>query len=111
VAEDQAEFEIGETAGTLIGFWSPHFVGFSLTLPGFHFHFLAGKDASAAVCCLLTWLLFGSRFSLTLPGFHFHSLAGKRICSTTLCFAGSATVCARGLALSPARPALPLHGG
>lgn len=44
MAEDQAEFEIGETSGTLIGFWSPLFVGFSLTLPGFHFHFLSGEQ-------------------------------------------------------------------
>ena len=62
VAEDQAEFEIGETAGTLIGFWSPRFVGFSLTLPGFHFHFLAGEALGACagllLCCvsLLIWL-------------------------------------------------------
>lgn len=53
VAEDQAEFEIGETAGTLIGFWSPRFVGFSLTLPGFHFHFLAGEALGACAGLLL----------------------------------------------------------
>lgn len=77
MAEDQAEFEIGETSGTLVGFWSPHFVGFSLTLPGFHFHFLSGGGgllvSEGLVLAHLRCMFEG--VPLTLPGFHFRLLS------------------------------------
>ncbi|KAL4436758.1 hypothetical protein ABPG75_003897 [Micractinium tetrahymenae] len=42
VAKEQAVFELGAGSGTLVGFWSPAFVGSSLTVPGWHLHFLSG---------------------------------------------------------------------
>ncbi|KAL4423277.1 hypothetical protein ABPG77_004546 [Micractinium sp. CCAP 211/92] len=41
VAKEQAVFELGAGSGTLVGFWSPAFVGSSLTVPGWHLHFLS----------------------------------------------------------------------
>ncbi|EFN55738.1 hypothetical protein CHLNCDRAFT_134073 [Chlorella variabilis] len=41
VAKDQAVFELGAGSGTLVGFWSPPFMGSALTVPGFHLHFLS----------------------------------------------------------------------
>lgn len=35
-------FELGAGEGTVAGFWSPAYVGSSLTVPGWHLHFLSG---------------------------------------------------------------------
>lgn len=47
VAKDQAVFELGAGSGTLVGFWSPPFMGSALTVPGFHLHFLSGAPLVA----------------------------------------------------------------
>ena len=39
VARDLPEFEFDDSAGTLVGFWTPAFLQ-SIAVPGFHFHFL-----------------------------------------------------------------------
>lgn len=41
VAKEQAVFELGAGSGTLVGFWSPAYVGSALTVPGWHLHFLS----------------------------------------------------------------------
>ncbi|GAB4824241.1 hypothetical protein N2152v2_011287 [Parachlorella kessleri] len=41
VAREQAVFELEEQEGSLIGFWSPPFMGSAVTVPGFHLHFLS----------------------------------------------------------------------
>jgi acetolactate decarboxylase len=41
-ASTQPEFRFQDVEGTLVGFWSPQFVG-SVDIPGYHFHFLS-KD-------------------------------------------------------------------
>lgn len=41
VAKEQAVFDLGAGAGTLAGFWSPAYLGSSLTVPGWHLHFLS----------------------------------------------------------------------
>jgi acetolactate decarboxylase len=41
-AATQPEFQFKDVEGTLVGFWSPQFVG-SVDIPGYHFHFLS-KD-------------------------------------------------------------------
>ena len=35
-------FDLGAATGTVVGFWSPLYVGHGLTVPGFHLHFLTG---------------------------------------------------------------------
>lgn len=37
----QVVFEYTEQKGLLVGFWCPSFVGSSLNVPGFHFHYLS----------------------------------------------------------------------
>ena len=39
VAREQPEFEFENIAGSLVGFWTPHFLS-SIAVPGYHFHFL-----------------------------------------------------------------------
>lgn len=39
VAREQPEFEFAAIDGTLVGFWTPHFLK-SIAVPGYHFHFL-----------------------------------------------------------------------
>lgn len=39
VAREQPEFEFEQVDGTLVGFWTPHFLK-SIAVPGYHFHFL-----------------------------------------------------------------------
>lgn len=39
VAREQPEFDFENTEGTLVGFWTPHFLQ-SIAVPGYHFHFL-----------------------------------------------------------------------
>ncbi len=41
-ADTQPEFHFNDIEGTLVGFWSPQYVG-SVDIPGYHFHFLS-KD-------------------------------------------------------------------
>jgi acetolactate decarboxylase len=41
-AATQPEFRFKDVEGTLVGFWSPQFIG-SVDIPGYHFHFLS-KD-------------------------------------------------------------------
>lgn len=54
--EHQSEFAVADVAGTLVGFWSPDYAG-KITVPGYHFHFLA-DDRSIA----------GHVFDLRSPG-------------------------------------------
>lgn len=35
-------FELGACSGTLMGFWTPGYLGSGLNVPGFHLHFLSG---------------------------------------------------------------------
>jgi alpha-acetolactate decarboxylase len=37
----QVVFEYTQQEGLLVGFWCPSFVGSSLNVPGFHFHYLS----------------------------------------------------------------------
>ena len=39
VAREQPEFDFENIGGTLVGFWTPHFLQ-SIAVPGYHFHFL-----------------------------------------------------------------------
>ena len=39
VAREQPEFDFENVNGTLVGFWTPHFLQ-SIAVPGYHFHFL-----------------------------------------------------------------------
>eukprot|EP00884_Botryococcus_braunii_P013240 jgi/Botrbrau1/21917/Bobra.0249s0043.1 len=41
VTRDQAVFEFHNEEGFLIGFFSPHYVGAAIAVPGFHLHFLS----------------------------------------------------------------------
>lgn len=41
-SETQPEFRFADVEGTLVGFWSPQYVG-SVDIPGYHFHFIS-KD-------------------------------------------------------------------
>ncbi|PSC70289.1 alpha-acetolactate decarboxylase [Micractinium conductrix] len=59
VAEDQAVFELGPSSGVLVGFWSPAFIGSTLTVPGYHFHYLS-DDRQRGGHVLHTVLLQGS---------------------------------------------------
>ncbi len=34
-------FELEQQQGSLVGFWSPPYMGTALTVPGFHLHFLS----------------------------------------------------------------------
>jgi acetolactate decarboxylase len=43
-AKAQAEFELSEVRGTLVGLWSPGFSS-ALSVPGYHFHFLSEDRA------------------------------------------------------------------
>ncbi len=42
--EHQAEFEFTDIAGTLVGFWSPHFAG-AVSIAGYHLHFISDDRA------------------------------------------------------------------
>jgi len=41
VAKEQAVIELGAGSGTLVGFWSPPYMGYSVTMPGWHLHYLS----------------------------------------------------------------------
>lgn len=41
VAKEQFVYEFKDVSGSLLGFWSPQYFGSSLTVPGFHLHFLS----------------------------------------------------------------------
>ncbi|KAF1078848.1 acetolactate decarboxylase [Methanogenium sp. MK-MG] len=41
VVKEQNEFEFYNATGTIVGFWSPEFVG-GLNVPGYHIHFITG---------------------------------------------------------------------
>ena len=45
VVADQAVFEMGETAGTIVGFWMPYYVS-GINVPSFHLHYLT-EDRTA----------------------------------------------------------------
>lgn len=44
VAREQPEFDFENVSGTLVGFWTPHFLQ-SIAVPGYHFHFLTQDKA------------------------------------------------------------------
>ena len=72
VAGDQVEFNFESIAGQIVGYWTPAFMG-SITVPGFHLHFLSGDKFHGGhlLDCALDsgrlWLQAIDQLTLDLP--------------------------------------------
>lgn len=67
VAKDQPVFEYTDTEGTLVGFYTPPFMG-SLSVPGMHLHFLSAdrKTGGHLLECCPNGITVGVQFLTTL---------------------------------------------
>ncbi len=67
VAKDQPVFEYNDTKGTLVGFYTPPFMG-SLSVPGMHLHFLSEdrKTGGHLLECSPNGVTVGVQFLTTL---------------------------------------------
>lgn len=67
VAKDQPVFEYTDTQGTLVGFYTPPFMG-SLSVPGMHLHFLSEdrKSGGHLLECCPNGITVGVQFLTTL---------------------------------------------
>ena len=67
VAKDQPVFEYTDTEGTLVGFYTPPFMG-SLSVPGMHLHFLCAdrKTGGHLLECCPNGITVGVQFLTTL---------------------------------------------
>ncbi|SJZ98792.1 acetolactate decarboxylase [Trichlorobacter thiogenes] len=67
VARDQPVFEYSDTEGTLVGFYTPSFMG-SLSVPGMHLHFLSAdrKTGGHLLECCPNDVTVGIQFLTTL---------------------------------------------
>jgi acetolactate decarboxylase len=72
VADDQKEFNYEHISGQLVGFWTPDFMH-SISVPGFHLHFLSADKAHGGHLLGLTiedakvWMQPLDQMSLDLP--------------------------------------------
>ena len=67
VAKDQPVFEYSDTEGTLVGFYTPSFMG-SLSVPGMHLHFISTdrKTGGHLLECCPSGVTVGVQFLTTL---------------------------------------------